>query len=154
MKKIDLGQAVSVLANVGVIAGIVFLAVELRQNNELLETEARRGLMQNRIDSNRVWAADGDLMQLRQKAHNGEPLTDAETWRLQSDFAAVMTAMEWEYEQFQNGRVSYAPVEGWRFVLSRWSYMRPMWADYRRRFSPEFARFVDEELLDSHEVAH
>ena len=35
MKKIDLGQAVSILANVGVLAGILFLAVELRQNNEL-----------------------------------------------------------------------------------------------------------------------
>ena len=30
LKKIDLGQTISILANVGVIAGIVFLAVELR----------------------------------------------------------------------------------------------------------------------------
>ena len=36
MKKTDLGQAIQVLANVGVIAGIVFLAVETRQNNQLL----------------------------------------------------------------------------------------------------------------------
>ena len=36
MKKIDLGQAIGILANVGVIAGIVFLGMELRQNNELV----------------------------------------------------------------------------------------------------------------------
>ena len=36
MKKIDLGQTINILANVGVIAGIVFLAFELQQNNELL----------------------------------------------------------------------------------------------------------------------
>ncbi len=36
MKKLDLGQSVGILANIGVIAGIVFLAVELRQNNELV----------------------------------------------------------------------------------------------------------------------
>ena len=148
MKKLELNQTISILANVGVIAGIVFLALELRQNNELLETEARRGLMQNRIDSNRAWASDEGLMQLREKAHNGEPLTDAETWRLQADFAAVLTAMEWEYEQYQSGRVAYAPIEGWRFVLNRWSYMTSMWAEFRPRFSPGFARFVDEELLD------
>jgi hypothetical protein len=35
MKKIDLGQAIQV-ANVGVIAGIVFLGVEIHQNNEVM----------------------------------------------------------------------------------------------------------------------
>ena len=33
MKKIDLGQTLSILANVGVIAGIVFLAIEIRDSN-------------------------------------------------------------------------------------------------------------------------
>ncbi len=36
MKKIDLGQAVGILANAGVIAGIVFLGMGLHQNNELV----------------------------------------------------------------------------------------------------------------------
>ena len=39
MKKMDLGQTVSILANVGVIAGIVFLAVEIRQNQATLEEQ-------------------------------------------------------------------------------------------------------------------
>ena len=150
MKNPDLGQSISILANVGVIAGIIFLGVELHQNNELLETEARRGLMQNRIDTNRVWAGDEGLMQLREKAHNNESLTEAENWRLEADFAAVMTAMEWEYEQFQGGRVLYAPVEGWRGIFARWPYMKSIWEDFRDRFSPEFARFVDEEVLQLH----
>ena len=41
MKKIDLGQTITILANVGVIAGIVFLAFELRQNNTFLAEQAR-----------------------------------------------------------------------------------------------------------------
>ena len=40
MKKLDLGQTVSILANLGVIAGIVFLGIEIRQNNYLLETQS------------------------------------------------------------------------------------------------------------------
>ena len=40
MKKLDLGQTVGILANLGVIAGILFLAIELRQNNQLLRVEA------------------------------------------------------------------------------------------------------------------
>ena len=37
MKKGDLGQTLNTLANVGVIAGIVFLAIEVRQNQATLE---------------------------------------------------------------------------------------------------------------------
>ncbi len=36
MNKINLGQTITILANLGVIAGIVFLGLELRQNNELV----------------------------------------------------------------------------------------------------------------------
>ena len=36
MKKLDLGQTMTILANVGVIVGISFLAVELRQNNDMM----------------------------------------------------------------------------------------------------------------------
>ena len=36
MKKIDLGQTISIFANLGVIAGITFLALELNQNTAQL----------------------------------------------------------------------------------------------------------------------
>jgi hypothetical protein len=40
MKKIDLGHITTILANLGVIAGIAFLAVELRQNNQLIDEQS------------------------------------------------------------------------------------------------------------------
>jgi len=39
MKKIDLGQTITILANIGVIAGIVFLGYELRQNTGAIKLE-------------------------------------------------------------------------------------------------------------------
>lgn len=39
MKKIDLGQFISILANVGVISGIIFLAVEIRQNDKMMMSQ-------------------------------------------------------------------------------------------------------------------
>lgn len=41
MKTLDLGQKIGILANLGVIAGIVFLGYELRQNNENLLAQSR-----------------------------------------------------------------------------------------------------------------
>jgi len=45
MKKIDLGQTVSVLANLGVIAGIVFLGYEMRQNTQAIQASTLQGMV-------------------------------------------------------------------------------------------------------------
>ena len=47
---LDFGQVIGIIANIGVIAGIVFVAVEVRQNNRLLEAQARYSLRQYRSD--------------------------------------------------------------------------------------------------------
>ena len=41
MKKVDLGQAITILANVGVIAGILLLAYELNQNQRMMQAQTR-----------------------------------------------------------------------------------------------------------------
>ena len=46
-----LNRWVTLLANLGVIAGIVFLGIEIRQNNALLEAEAGYKSAQNRASN-------------------------------------------------------------------------------------------------------
>lgn len=46
MKKLDVAQTLQIVANAGVIAGIIFLAIEINQNNEQL-----------RLQSYQSWAA-------------------------------------------------------------------------------------------------
>jgi hypothetical protein len=53
MKKIDLGQVITILANIGVIAGIVFLGIEISQNTRSLQAEAYRELTNTVVDLNR-----------------------------------------------------------------------------------------------------
>jgi len=52
MKKIDLAQTIGVLANIGVIAGIVFLAFELRQNSEQLELQSYQSWVAANLELN------------------------------------------------------------------------------------------------------
>jgi len=148
MKKLDLGQTINTLANLGVIAGIVFLAVELHQNNELMEAQATRLMMENRAGGLERWAEDPELMSLRLKAVNGEPLKQDEQWRIISDFAALISRWEWDYQQLQSARVEYIPIEAYRDIFSRWPYMRQLWSDQRRKFSPDFVKFIDENVVN------
>ena len=51
MKKIELGQAIAIVANVGVIAGIVFLGIEIRNAN----THARTSTILSVIELQSDW---------------------------------------------------------------------------------------------------
>ena len=44
MKKIELGQAITILANVGVIIGIVFLAIEVRHASDATRLQTIEGV--------------------------------------------------------------------------------------------------------------
>ena len=83
MKKIDLGQMVSILANIGVLAGIVFLGFELQQNNDQLQAQSRANLydMQTAIQS-AIFGNTGGLTDIVSKARQGDALTPNEAFQL------------------------------------------------------------------------
>ena len=64
MKKIDLGQAVQILANIGVIAGIFFLASELRQNTTASRLEAASTHLAGSYELDLLLATDEELSEL------------------------------------------------------------------------------------------
>ena len=55
MKKIDLGQTITILANVGVIAGIVFLAIEVRESRVATEMQTVEGITEGWISLNEAF---------------------------------------------------------------------------------------------------
>jgi hypothetical protein len=72
MKKIDLGQAISIIANLGVVAGLIFVGLEIQQEREIAQA--------NRLQSNsgayRNWAEIvADNAELWAKGIYGEPLS-------------------------------------------------------------------------------
>ena len=78
MKKIDLGQTLTILANVGVIAGIAFLAVELRQNNEMMRAQTRGELSRDSVDQIRLNVNDPVFADVLLRGDRGEELSEVE----------------------------------------------------------------------------
>ena len=72
---IGVSETVSILANIGVIAGIIFLVLEIRQNNSLLTAQARYSLRQYRSDvADTILARH--VLEVTHKYANGENVTD------------------------------------------------------------------------------
>lgn len=90
MKKIDLGQTISILANLGVLAGIVFLAIEVSQNQATLEEQTRLNALSGREAASESFnnirtllLENPDLMQIWNKGNAGDELTAIEEDRFE-----------------------------------------------------------------------
>ena len=81
MKKIDFGQVISVLANIGVIGGLIFVGMQLEQDRELAAIDRRLAL----ADSQKYWA---ELVtqnsEVWAKGVSGETLTSPELLAFES----------------------------------------------------------------------
>ena len=64
MKKIDISQAITILANVGVIAGIVFLAFELRQANRIAAASTEFAIRESYVAFNEMLITDPSVAEL------------------------------------------------------------------------------------------
>jgi hypothetical protein len=156
MRKIDLGQTIAILANLGVIAGIVFLGVELQQNNRLLSAEAQYGRRQ--IDQARVLTLveSGELSDILVRARSGEELSEPEEFRLFLLSLNWIQDWEWKYEQIQAGNLaddgtllrdierSFRNSEAY-FIPER--IFRRAWEIAISARDPEFAHYVESNVL-------
>ena len=143
MKKLDLGQSITILANVGVIAGIIFLAVELRQNNEFMAAEARFNRLSIHTSSGTLIVENPDLVEIWMRARNGDELTPGENFRLQTFIFRIFQNMNWTYlEAFED-----IPLETWRKTLSD-TYARDHWVTSKDELNSEFVQFMEENVVN------
>jgi hypothetical protein len=113
MKKIDLGQTITILANVGVIAGIAFLAYEIRLTRSALVGTT----YQQRTTSVENWdfnIANSDniaraIMNNAEAVANGdgfESLSEEDKFRLRSISVATFNRLDNYFYQYELGLIS------------------------------------------------
>ena len=147
MKKIDLGQSVAIVANLGVIAGIVFLAFELRQNNQLLRAQAQMQLAENRQGANEDIYQDEGIAQILVKAGRGEELDDVEQLRLTRLWANSFSKWQAEFAQMKSGLLTDEDVTpgAWNRALHFNPGMLAAWRESRDRFPQDFVEWTERE---------
>jgi len=147
LKKIDIAQFVGVLANIGVIAGIVFLGIELRQNNDLLRAEAR---------ASRVTMSQGAFLPLMQSSDLVQALgpslgddRDIDTLLVTFYYQYILVGWEYSFFEVQFGALeeSALPVNGWRGLFGLMPGLRAHYESRRETFRPQFVDFMDSQVL-------
>jgi hypothetical protein len=145
MKNIDLSQVISTVANVGVIAGIVFLAFELRQNNELLISQARSNLVYGRATYQEYLAINaGGIAEIVTKVRQSE-LSDTERFQLNVHWDLVINNWASMYQEVASGPLDEAdlPRGSWARVFRSNPDLRKAWEVRKVDHPAEFVRFID-----------
>ena len=149
MKRIDLGKTMTMVANVGVIGGILMLAYELRQNNELIAAEARQVRTSMVIDSWRFAAENGDLAELRGREKNGEEMTDVERQRVDAHVMSVFVMLDWTFQELSANSPEMNQVrEVQRYNFANKSEYRRVWKVRKNSFRPEFVQWMEENVAN------
>jgi len=144
-----MGQAVTILANVGVIAGIVFLGVELRQNNEHMEAQARFNRLSIATAAWGTWADDGELSALRLRAGSGEEISELERRRVEAAIMRVFLNLEWTFRELPSGspeRNQIREVQVRNFAGDA-SYLA-VWNDRKAAFDPDFVAWMEANVVN------
>ena len=146
MKKLDLGQTISIVANLGVIAGIVFLGIELQQNNALMESEARRNRSAFAEQVNMAIAMNGELASLLSRDLQGDDsFSDVEAIRLNQFWFAALVNFETGYLELATDELDTQAAR-WRVLFERNPALRDAWARNPHAFDPAFTDWVNERL--------
>ncbi len=142
MESDRLNRWLTLIANTGVLVGIVFLAVELRQNNENLAAQQRAIHFTTVTDSWTRVAENPQLSELISKVFGGEALSAAEAVQLQAFWTRIHHQLQWAYkelpdDQFQRGlkfnRNDYATSAMYRIA----------WKSRRDFYDPEFVQYME-----------
>ena len=140
----------TLIANVAVVGGIVFLAVEISQNNELLRSESRQALVANDLLSLTQGVENADVYV---KLVSDKELSAEEQLRLSFIFALDMRNREFEYFQYVNGLLDEETWLAYRHVIlinHSVGRGRVWWNEIGRGIvDPEFAKLVEELLMNA-----
>ncbi len=130
-------------ANVGVLIGIVLLAIELRQNNQLMEGEARRARASSVQETWTVMAENGELASLIAKDLNGEPLDQVDSLRLMALWLRTLTDLQLAYQELPEDEL--APVAArYRSNFQQFPSLVTTWETNKKWFRQDFVTWMDD----------
>ena len=147
MKKIDLGQTITILANIGVLIGIFLLVYELNQNREMTRAQIRNEISRSEMDLLSTGSTSESLAAVMVRANAGENLSAEDNFMLRGRAESVFRL--WENISYQNRQGMYDATEysgnlaTIDDVLSRNRSLLDYWCARRQMFSAPFVAEID-----------
>ena len=143
----NLNRWITLGANIAVLIGIVFVALELRQNNELMAAEARFNRVTVSRDAWQAMAENGDYADLLVRARRGEELSATDEFRATASTMRYLVNMDWMYRELPADSPERNYLRQSLISASTNPMFLRVWAAQKIYFSPTFVEWVEKEIL-------
>ena len=142
-------QRLSLLANLGVIAGIAFLALELQQNTEMVRAQSRADMSRDTGNLLAMHVNDPAYIDAMGRGLRGDALTDIEA----SQFRRTYNAMIWHWNnlEFQH-RAGLYPTSEYRLQMNVIRSDISRLGGFRNHWCTQKATNASAELIESVEA--
>ena len=151
MKKPDLGQTFTILANIGVVVGILLLVFELSQNRQMMQAQTRHDLSQGIVDQLLIQAVEFPSLIVRARS-DFSSLSEEDVAQFNTVVNARLRYWEDVHYQYRLGLFDESEfatqIGAWRDFLGS-AAVSERWRLTRHTYSPEFAADIDGLVLES-----
>lgn len=152
-------ETAQLLGNLGEFAGAIaivvtlgYLAVQIRQNNNLLASQARYNLFVRRSDFASS-LQDRFLLESAHKYHAGEDVSGAELSAALLSALRTIEMWEWQYGEYDVGVLTreQLPVAAWRSWFHGQAQVpipiKDVWLGRKGMLNPDFVKFMEENVV-------
>ena len=150
MKLDVLNRWLTLLANMGVVMGIVFLTIEIRQNSLETRLQTENSFSSTFTTVELAAMVDGELLDVLLRSQKGELLTEVDQLRVMLFYRAVMRGYQNSYYQAQSGVLNLQVWEGEKNqMIQSFGFDRGLvsyWRANQALYTPEFKRLVESML--------
>ena len=148
-----LNKWLTLIANIGVLIGIGFVAYELHQNTTATQLETTSNFQNAFAEVELMIASNPEFADLLTKGRKGEQLADAEFVRLQAFYRTVLRAWQTNVTQHEAGGLSAEAFEGTKDLMQQ-TFNQDIsllnhWKRNRAQFTPAFNALVEGLISDA-----
>lgn len=139
-----LNRWLTLIANVGVLVGIMLVAVELNQSSQMMRSQTRNEISQATLDLLNYTATNRELSDAIVRADRGEELSATEWFMVGSRNEAVLRHWENIHYQFRQGLYDQSEFDAslatFSTILSEQPALMEAWCVTKSSYSVEFAK--------------
>ena len=152
MKFDGLNQWLTLMANFGVVAGLILLIVEINQNTEMVRAQINLSRADTAISQQKATYTSDHVPVMLVKVRTEEQLTDEEMIRYETYLRAVNRNQDnnlWQYNQgFLGENTPRSIRSAVHIIIGRNELSLAIWEGQKISYTEEYVAFVEDAIAD------
>ena len=143
------GGWITLFANLGVVAGLVFLGLELQDNSQVTRAEAATARLASQIAAETAFMGEDAATAVARAMATPDELSDREILQVWAYLNAAMLAIQQSYEMHRLGLATEEDWDGAVESAADWlgfPFGRVWWDAMKTNYPPELADAVDAQI--------